>query len=237
MKTWFSTAGMSIAVFAVVIAVSTNLKADDAQPSTLYARAMLVRIPADEFQPILYDDGKEMSFPTPMDIAMSIFGGSNTEQIRIAEVQLLSGQDKSCSGETASSDRVQIPTRRLVYNGDKSYYLIENIWSEEKCSFKVDISRSEYESSSSKVRRDGRLDCRCAFSYQMPGSILYEKLGEQTESEWTVPTAGDRLLELTLEFNSDVSVKTGQTAVVSCQRAKGSYWVLLLNISEYAKAD
>ncbi len=237
MKAWFNRAGISIAILALITAVTTNLKADEAQPSTLHARAMLVRIPADEFQPILYDAGKVMSFPAPMDIAMSIFGGSNTEQIRIAQVQISSGSDKKLSGQTTSSDRVQIPARKLAFNGDKEYYFIENTWLEEKCGFKVNISQSEYESSYSKVRKGRELNCRCEFSYQMPELILYEKLDEQTEPRWIVPATGDRLLEFTFEFNSDISVKTGQTAVVSCQRVRGSYWVLLLNISEYPKAD
>ncbi len=235
MKTWFT--GISIAVFGVILALAANLQADDAQISSLHARAMLVRIPADEFEPVRYDGGGQMSFPAPMDIAMSIFGGSSTEQIRIAEVQILSGGEKSVSGQTTSYDKVIIPTRKLVCKEDKEYYLIEHIWLEEKCSFKVDISQSEYDSSYAKVRRDKDLNCHCTFSYQMPGSILSEKLDEQTKSQWAVPTAGDRLLELGFEFNSDVSVKTGQTAIVSCQRVGGNYWVLLLNISEYPKAD
>lgn len=228
-----------IVVLTLVAVASTTRKAQDTQsdPMQLYARAMLVRLPADDFQPIHYSPDQEFGFADPMDIAMSIFASSNTEMIRIAEIQSLSGSGKYVSGETKSYDKVQAPTRKQVYSKDKGevYYLTEYIWIEEKCDFKLIMQLNSNDSSLAATDNNELLNCNCTFSYTMPDYIPEEKLDEQTDPEWISPAGGDRLVELIFDVNSAVTLKIGQTAVVSCQKIKGDYWVLLLNVSEYDK--
>jgi hypothetical protein len=236
-KTIFGRVGTCAA--AIIIIISPSLKAEAAAlPDRLSARAMLVRIGADEFEPIGYDRQDSATFSNPMDIAMSILGSGDSEPVQIAEIQMFSNKGDSISGETKSSQAVQTGIRKLATNSkeQRSYYLTEYIDLRETCNFKLKIFQNTPGSFPANADEDKLLNCWYSFSCGIDKYLPYEELDEQT-TEKKISIPGDRIRQFDLEVSSVLAMGAGQTAVVSTQRIADDYWVLLLHISDCGRTE
>jgi hypothetical protein len=197
-----------------------------ALPEGLSARVMLVRIGADNFEPIRYADDGAAAFESPLDIARTISADNDWEPLRVAEIGSLTYDGKSFSGETKSSQTMHKGLRKLATNTkeQKSYYLTEYIDFDEKYEFKLKIFLN------TEDPENRALNCQFSFSYEAYKYIPYEQLGEQT-TEKKAAIAGDRVNQTKFEASSTLAAAIGETVVVSTQKIEGDYRVLLLNIS------
>ncbi|MFI4912561.1 MAG: hypothetical protein ACIAQZ_12920 [Sedimentisphaeraceae bacterium JB056] len=225
-KTIFSMTGM-YAMAIMVLAVSPSLRADNAAlPKKFNASAMLVRIGADEFEPIQYDGQESVSFFSPRDIAMSIYGSSDSEPVKIAEMQMTADKNNTISGETKSSQSMRVGAREIVTDAKTQdpYYLTKYFDLDDTCDFKLKISPISAD-------EETPLNCWCSFNCDIYNYTPYENLNEQT-TERKVSIPGDRISKSTFEINSTLAINIGQTVVVSTQKIGDDFLVLLLHVSD-----
>jgi hypothetical protein len=212
MKTQFKL----FALLAVIcIFTAAALTAETADKNNFTARAMLVKMDAEQFRRISTGDSGAYQSPGAMEVIERMVNETATTLAAYSQLRFNTDITNGFS-ENRIVDRVRMPKRKTVTGEDiKPYTLYEYSWVEIRKYFKIKPLKNSL--------GEKALRCECVFEYE--SSQVAE-----AQNKPVVFKNSDEVIESQFSCSATLLLHTGRTSVAGYQKVGEDYYILLLNL-------
>ncbi|MFI4912560.1 MAG: hypothetical protein ACIAQZ_12915 [Sedimentisphaeraceae bacterium JB056] len=201
-------------LLAVISISITSAFASESTNHNLTARAMLMKMPAEQFRQISTNDSETFQMPAAMEVIGCLFSETDTTLAAYSELQI-NTEVKNAASENKIADKVMMPLRETVTGKDiEPYTKFIYKWLENRKYFKVRM----HEKTGNNAFR-----CECVFEYKN-----YQVIAVQNKSQ--TQNNSDEITEIDFSSSTEILLNVGEVSVAGCQKIGEDYYILLVNL-------